>query len=135
MDSDRLGFGLDYFGTPEAQRQAMYAQQAAAWQASTYAGLGALGGGFLSGIAGNSPYPNPLGQPVWGGQQPEYYAAPAKDTGHAKIGKITPKPGYIRDPGNPDLVRVKVKTDYTWPERFILWWNNVEFDKDGVFKV
>ena len=37
--------------------------------------------------------------------------------------------------GNPDLVRVKVKTDYTWPERFILWWNNVELDKDGVFKV
>lgn len=53
----------------------------------------------------------------------------------ARIGKITPKPGYIRDYGNPDLVRAKVKTDYTWPERFILWWNNVEFDKDGVFKI
>ena len=137
-------FALD-FGTNEAHRQAMYAQQAVARQTSPYAGLGALGGGFFGGnlqgvtrqqdlsalIMPAEPRPATCGT-IWG--------EPIREV--AYIGKVKVKPGYIIERMHKNFgrvialeVRVKVKTDYTWPERFVLWWNNVEFDKDGMFKV
>ena len=39
-----------------------------------------------------------------------------------KIGKVTPKPGYILDYDHPDKVRAKVRTDYTLWQQFLIWW-------------
>ena len=139
MCNDIFGFDLDYVGTTEAQRHAMYAQQAASRQSMANAGAQqaqqsayAQQTSFLGGLVGGGSdgYMGAFGMC---GTVDEQNAETSK-TG-SRIGKITPKPGYIRDYGSLDLVRVKVKTDYTWPERFYLWWNNVEFDKDGAFKV
>lgn len=41
----------------------------------------------------------------------------------AKIGKVTPKPGYIRDYAHPDGVRAKTMQDYTYWQRFLFWIN------------
>lgn len=52
------------------------------------------------------------------------YANPPPE---AKLGRITPKPGYIRDPDHPDGVRAKVPSDYTRWQRFLIWsaqWSN-----------
>lgn len=39
-----------------------------------------------------------------------------------KIGKVTPKPGFILDYSHPDKVRAKVRTDYTLWQQFLIWW-------------
>ena len=54
-----------------------------------------------------------------------YRPAPAPNP-PAKIGKITPKPGYILDWSHPDKVRAKVPSDYTRLERLVIWWNNLD---------
>ncbi len=39
----------------------------------------------------------------------------------ARIGKVTPKPGVIKDWTHPDRYRWKIMSDYKWWERVVIW--------------
>ena len=52
-------------------------------------------------------------------QQQEWYQRNPRPRS-AYIGKVTPKPGVIKD-GND--YRWKTRSDYSWWERAVIWWN------------
>ena len=86
------------------ESEACALQQQAARRSAACGGLGlGLGLGALGSSAGAAPRPEKY-KPV------------------ARIGKVTPKPGYIMDSSHPDGVRLRGWADYSWDEKPIVAW-------------
>ena len=115
----------------DAMTAAQYSMQEAIWnqhQANALAqqraamrfpgaGLGSLGhsfGLFGSGLVPPAPPPPPF-------PHSDLAALRAKKKPAARIGKITPKPGYIRDSSHPDGVRAEGFRDCSLGKRLFVY--------------
>ncbi len=98
----------------DARAQYLAGQQQSMASAFNHAGLAGLAGqlgsfgGFVGAIPGSA------------------FRAPPPPKPTCRIGKVTPKPGFILDIFHPDRVRVKVLADYSRWERLLIWWHSLD---------
>ena len=106
-----------------AQQQFLNSQQFSQRQASS-AFVTIVGGGGCGGAGGSGVIVRDFGESgtLNGGFGSFVGGIPRGPSPTCRIGKITPKSGYILDYDHPDNVRAKVRTDYTLWQQFLIWW-------------